>query len=162
MIFLVVGTLFPFDRLVMAVDNAVAENLIEEDVIAQVGKGGVKCQNIKCVEFLDKVEFDEHVRNASCLISHAGMGNINMALTNNKPLLVMPRLSKYKEHVNDHQLDTARKFEKLGHLLVAYTVDQLPDKIKQLKTFVPKKRQSQPDLVAARITEFLETIKKED
>ena len=109
----------------MAVDNTVAENLLEEDVIAQVGKGGVKCQNIKCVEVLDKDEFDEHVRSASCLISHAGMGSITMALSHNKPLLVMPRLHQYGEHVNDHQLGTAKKFEQLGYLLVAYTKYQM-------------------------------------
>ena len=158
MIFLTVGTLFPFDRLVVAVDQAVTEGLLKEDVIAQVGNGGVRCRNVKCVEVLEKDEFDEHVRNASCLISHAGMGSIMMALSHNKPLLVMPRLSKYKEHVNDHQLGTAKKFEQLDHLLVAYEEEEIPEKLEQLKTFVPKPRENQAQAVAARIADFLESL----
>ena len=158
MIFLTVGTLFPFDRLVMAVDKAVEEGLLEEDLIAQVGRGGVRCRNIKCVEVLEKDEFDKQVNDASCLISHAGMGTITMALSHNKPLLVMPRLKKYGEHVNDHQLGTARKFEQLGHILAAYDERELTYKIKELKTFIPKPRKAEPEKVAAKIAEYLDSI----
>lgn len=155
MIFLTVGTLFPFNRLVAAVDKAVTEGLLKEDVIAQVGKGGIRCRNIKCVEVLEKDEFDEHVRNASCLISHAGMGSITMALSHNKPLLVMPRLSRYREHVNDHQLAIAQTFEELGHILAVYGAEDLPKRLRQLKTFVPKARKNQAKKVASRIAQFL-------
>lgn len=158
MIFLTVGTLFPFDRLVKAIDNAVAKNLFSEEVIAQVGKGGLKCRNIKCVEIMDKDKFDEHVRNASSLISHAGIGSIAMALSLNKALVVMPRLAQYGEHVNNHQLGTAKKFEKLGHVLAAYDEKQLPEKIQMLKTFIAKPRECQPEKVAVRISEFIKTV----
>ena len=158
MIFLTVGTLFPFDRLVRAIDEAAADDLIEEEIIAQVGTGGFQGRNIKCVEVLKKDEFDDHVRNASSLISHAGMGSITMSLNYNKPLLVMPRLKQYGEHVNDHQLGTAKKFEKLGHVLAAYDERQLPDKILKLKSFVAKPRECQPKKVADRISRFIEQI----
>jgi UDP-N-acetylglucosamine transferase subunit ALG13 len=158
MIFLTVGTLFPFDRLVIAVDKAMEDGLLEEDIIAQVGKGGAKGRNIKCVEVLEKDEFDKHVKNASCLISHAGIGSITTAISNNKPLLVMPRSKQYGEHVNDHQLGTARKFEQLGHILVAYTEDKIPEKIKQLKSFVPQPRKVQTKAVIDRISKFLNEL----
>lgn len=158
MIFLTVGTLFPFDRLVMAVDKAVAEGLLEEDLVAQVGRGGARCRNIKCVEVLEKDEFDKYVNNASCLISHAGMGSITVALSHNKPLLVMPRRKKYGEVVNDHQMAIARKFEELGHLLAAYSIDELPEKMEQLRSFTPKRRKTQAELVAQRIVKFLNEL----
>jgi UDP-N-acetylglucosamine transferase subunit ALG13 len=78
-----------------------------------------------------------------------------VAFDNAKPLLVMPRLRRYGEVVNDHQLDIARKFEQLGYLLAAYEVMELPDKIEKLKSFVPKKRQTQTKAVAERISTFL-------
>jgi len=81
-----------------------------------------------------------------------------MALSHNKPLLVMPRLKRYGEHVNDHQLGTARKFEELGHVLAAYTEDELPDKIQQLPNFVPVPRENQAHLVAERIARFLKEM----
>lgn len=158
MIFLTVGTLFPFDRLVMAVDKAVAEGLLEEDLIAQVGRGGARRRNIKCVEVLEKDEFDKYVNNASCLVSHAGMGSIIVALSHNKPLLVMPRRKKYGEAVNDHQVAIAKRLEELGHVLAAYNEKDLPNKIKELKTFIPKPRKAEPEKVAAKIAEYLDSI----
>lgn len=81
-----------------------------------------------------------------------------MALNHKKPLLVMPRSYKYGEHVNDHQLHTARKFEQLGHVLAAYDTDQLSEKIKQLKTFVPKTCVPNRQGVIDRINQFLTEI----
>ena len=158
MIFLTVGTLFPFDRLVEAVDNAVAKGFIKENVFAQIGKTDFEPKNLEYVEALDKDMFEQKVTKADYLISHAGIGSITTALERNKPLLVMPRMKRFKEHVNDHQVSTARKFEQLGHVLVVYSVDELPSKIKQLRTFHPKSRASQAHLVAERIAQFLKEL----
>ena len=65
------------------------------------------------------------------IISHAGMGTIITSLLKEKPLLIMPRLAKYNEHRNDHQLATANRFKKKG-LCVAY--DE-PDLINKLNNF---------------------------
>jgi UDP-N-acetylglucosamine transferase subunit ALG13 len=158
MIFLTVGTLFPFDRLVQIVDSAVGRSLIEDEVFAQIGHNTFKPKNIKYIEVLDKDSFDEKVNKAAYLISHAGMGTITMALDYGKPLLVMPRLKRFKEHVNDHQIATARKFEQLGHILAVYEAEELPHKIKQLRTFVPRPRKNQAETVGARIAGFLDEV----
>ncbi|UCE98824.1 MAG: hypothetical protein JSV82_06450 [Planctomycetota bacterium] len=157
MIFLAVGTQFPFDRLVKSVDIALGYDGSEK-VVAQIGNSLYQPRSFKAVPFLEKHLFDKCVHEASCIISHAGMGIITMALDNNKPLLVMPRLKRYGEVVNDHQIAIARKFEGLGHILVAYSVENLPEKLRQLKTFVPKPRQSQAKAVAERIGQFLSQI----
>jgi len=81
-----------------------------------------------------------------------------MALDSGKPLLVMPRLSKYGEVVNDHQLAIARKFEQLGYLLVAYDAEDLPAEMKKPKSFVPQNRQPQAKIVADRISVFLNEL----
>ena len=70
----------------------------------------------------------------------------------------MPRKKHFKEHVNDHQVATARKFEELGHVLVAYETEELPGKIEQLRSFVPRKREAQPQAVAERIARFLNEL----
>ena len=158
MIFLTVGTQFPFDRLVKSVDEFVGSNGLDEEIFAQIGNSTYQPQNFKAVASLDKNLFDKYLRDASCIISHAGMGTITMALEHQKPLLVLPRRQKYKEVVNDHQVAIAKKFEQLGHLLVAYETEQIPEKLEQLKTFVPRKRQAQPQAVAERIERFLKEI----
>ena len=155
MIFLTVGTQFPFDRLVRAVDEAAGTNGFDEDIVAQVGESSYRPENFDAAEAFEKAVFDRHFSEADSVISHAGMGTITMALEQRKPLLVMPRLKKYGEVVNDHQLAIATKFEMLGYLLVAYNAEDVPAKMKQLKSFVPLKRQPCPDVVAARIVTFL-------
>ena len=158
MIFLTVGTQFPFDRLMKAVDETAGNNGFDKKIFAQIGEGQYKPQNFEYTASLEKSKFDNLIRQSSGVISHAGMGTITMALKYDKPLLVMPRLAKYGEVVNDHQIAIARKFEEFGHILVAYDVTELSEKIEQLKTFVPRKRHAQPRAVAERIAVFLNEL----
>ncbi len=155
MIFLTVGTLFEFDRLIRSVDELVRSGQIEEEVFAQIGTGQYKPYSMNYVDILEKSKFEEIISQSNALISHAGMGSISMAIKYNKPLLVMPRLKKYGEHVNDHQLDTARKFEQLGHILAAYSEQELVEKIPLLESFVPKLRVPNRQGVIDRINKYL-------
>ena len=129
MIFLTVGTQFPFDRLVKAVDKAAGANGFEEHIVAQIGESSYCPENFEAAPALEKAVFDQHISKADCIISHAGMGTITMALDHRKPLLVMPRLKKYGEVVNDHQRAIAKKFEQLGYLLMrdGAIYQRLPD-----------------------------------
>jgi UDP-N-acetylglucosamine transferase subunit ALG13 len=158
MIFLTVGTQFPFDRLVSAIDDIVDDGLINEPIFAQIGKSSYKPRNFESAASLKKGVFDDYVKQASAIVGHAGMGTITMALSNHKPLLAMPRLKRYREVVNDHQMAIAKKFEEPGYILVAYDTEELPERIRQLKTFVPKERKANPDAVADRIRNFLNSL----
>jgi predicted glycosyltransferase len=95
---------------------------------------------------------------AQMLIGHAGAGTIALALKYRKPLLVVPRLQKFKEHVNDHQVVTARKYEALGYVLVAYDMQDIPAKLAELKKFKPRRREAHPQNLARRIGEYLGTL----
>jgi exopolysaccharide biosynthesis glucuronosyltransferase PssE len=157
-IFLTVGTQFPFDRLVRAVDEAVGGSGRGERIFAQVGASSYHPKHFEAVPSLKKALFDKHFNEADCVISHAGMGTITMALENRKPLLVMPRLRKYGEVVNNHQVAIARKFEELGYVLVAYGAWDVAAKMEQLRSFVPQDRCPRADLVATRISTFLNEL----
>ena len=156
MIFLTVGTQFPFDRLVKAIDSIIGNGLLNEKVFGQIGETIYQPRYFESVKFLDKNEFDDNLRQSTGIIGHAGMGTIQLALDYGKPLLVMPRLKKYHEVLHDHQVEIARKFEALAHLLVAYQEKELFIKTQELKDFVPKKREVQVESVVKRISEFLE------
>ncbi len=158
MIFLTVGTVMPFDRLVQAVDDAVAAGVIVAPVFAQIGETSLRPRNMEYAAVLDKHDFDRKVAEAEYLISHAGMGSITTALERNKRLLVMPRRKRFHEHVNDHQVATARKFSALGHVLVAYDAGEMPRRLQEIVSFTPAPRVSQADQVAGRIMQFLEQI----
>lgn len=159
MIFLTVGTYqLPFDRLITTVDAAIMEGLIVEEVFAQIGCCRYKPRNMEYVQMLQKGAFDYYLQKASSIIGHAGMGTITMALDYSRPLLAMPRLMKYGEVVNDHQVAIARRFSELGHILVAYDVEDFPDGVRKLQHFVPRKRKTSPHTVANRIRCFLNNL----
>jgi UDP-N-acetylglucosamine transferase subunit ALG13 len=156
MIFLAVGTQFPFDRLVKSLDECLESGMIDEEIFGQIGETSYKPRNFKSVAFLEKKKFDQMLMNASGVIGHAGIGIIQTSLDNNKPLVVMPRLRKYHEVVHDHQVEIAKKFEEHGYILVAYKEQDLSAKIREMKEFIPRRRETQVDAVVSRISEFLQ------
>lgn len=155
MIFLTVGSRFGFDRLVRAVDDMVDRGDINEEITAQIGVGAYEPRHMRYERFIDGNRYDAHIRDADMLIGHAGSGTISLAVTNCKPLLVMPRRKRYHEHVNDHQVATARKFEELHHVLAADDAADLPRRFAELSTFVPVRRVARTDDLAGRIGRFL-------
>lgn len=155
MIFLTVGNRYPFDRLVRAVDALVAEGALDEPVIAQIGGGRYEPTHLEWARYFDGDTFDAHVRSASALIGHAGSGTIATALSAGKPLLVMPRLGSEKEHVNDHQVATARRFAALGSVVCAETEAELRALLPSLASFVPHRREPNIAGLVDRIATFL-------
>ena len=158
MLFLTIGTLFGFDRLVKAVDDAIGAGKIKDDVFAQIGPGKYHPKHMQFVEVLSKVEFDQKLAASEGLISHAGIGSISAAIKSGRPMVVLPRLRRHGEHVNDHQLHTARKFESLGCVLVAYDEIELPDRCAQLKSFRPASRNANVTGLVQRLRQFLSKV----
>jgi len=158
MIFLTVGTQFPFERLIKAMDEAVALRGVGEEIFAQIGDSAYLPRNFEFAPRLKKHIFDKRIRQASSLIGHAGIGTIITALDNNKPLLVMPRRKKYHEVVNDHQVAVAKKFEKRGYILAVYAEPELPGKIAQLRTFVPWQCSIRPQKAVEIIRQYLNQL----
>jgi beta-1,4-N-acetylglucosaminyltransferase len=158
LIFLTVGSMFPFDRLIQAVDEMVGDGRITDQVIAQIGDGKYEPKNFPFKRFMGKPEYERELATATYLIAHAGAGTIALALESGKPLLVVPRRSANREHVNDHQIATARKFAELGHVLVANDAAELPEKLELLKSFVAKRRKVDSGQLASRIADLLNTI----
>lgn len=118
MIFVTIGTQEPFDRLIQAIDE-IAPLLGGEEIIVQAPLKSYVLKNLKAQVFMDPVDFGRYFKSADLIISHAGMGTIISALEIDKPIIVMPRLVKYGEHRNEHQLATARKLKSLNYIHVA-------------------------------------------
>lgn len=98
-----------------------------------------KYSNVKCFDFISPEDFDQYMNEAEVIITHAGVGTIINGLNKNKKLIVVPRLKKYKEHVNDHQLQITDNFAQEGYIIELGENDSLKEKIKQAKDFKPKK-----------------------
>jgi UDP-N-acetylglucosamine transferase subunit ALG13 len=139
LIFVTVGTQLGFDRLVHAVD-AWAAARGRADVFAQIGEGAIPPQHIAWAPFLSPAEFRAKFEAASAIVAHAGMGTILTALELGKPILVMPRRENLREQRNDHQLETARRFEESWGVEAAYDVQEVAAKLDQLEGSLPPQR----------------------
>lgn len=129
MIFLTVGTQLPFDRLVATVDAWAGKQGVT-DVFGQIadpGATGFYPGNFRWQSFLPPADFDTCFQEARLVIAHAGMGSIISALTLAKPIVLLPRLAARGEHRNDHQLATARKFQRRPNVWVAMDETGLPE-----------------------------------
>lgn len=132
LIFVAVGTHYQeFNRLLEAVDEIAPS--ISDEVIMQVGWSKYRPKNCKYFCFAKLKEFEDYVKKVDLVISHCGEGVVLLSLINKKPLIVVPRLKKYNEHTNDHQLELAKMFEKESRVTVVYDVDDLKDAIKNIK-----------------------------
>ncbi len=130
MIFVTVGTSqYPFDRLIVALDNAVRDGRIEEEVFAQTGSATCDAKHLKCKEFLTFSEMIDAVDRARVVVAHAGVGSTLLSLSRGKIPVVFPRSPKYNEVVDTHQDEFASKMEAQGKLIVARNEDQLVNAI---------------------------------
>ena len=107
MIFVTIGSMFPFDRLIRLVDE-LAPRWPQESFFAQVGETALEPRNMAFAKVLGAGAFNEKVRSARLIVAHAGMGSVISAMECRKPIAVLPRLAKFGEVTTDHQLATAR------------------------------------------------------
>jgi UDP-N-acetylglucosamine transferase subunit ALG13 len=150
MIFATVGTQGQFDRLIRAVDEWAGAQR-RTDVFAQTGPSDYRSEHIRTERFIDPTEFRKRVEAASVVISHAGMGSIITALELGKRIIVMPRRASLGEHRNDHQLATAKRFAEQGRITVAFSEQELVDKLDRLQVVAETERlsaQASPGLIA--------------
>jgi UDP-N-acetylglucosamine transferase subunit ALG13 len=115
MIFVSVGTHeAPFDRMLRAVD----ELQLDEQIVVQHGPSGVRREGAVESEYLSFAEVVGYIRDARAVVMHAGVGSVMISLANGKRPIVMPRLHRFGEHVDDHQLELARRLETNGLVTV--------------------------------------------
>ncbi|MEJ8801487.1 glycosyltransferase [Pontibacter sp. H249] len=131
MIFVTIGAQEPFERLVQAIDQ-IAPTLGGIPIVAQISKSSFQPKHMQVHEFLSPSMYTKYFNKATLIVSHAGMGTIISALVQQKPILVFPRLAKYGETRNDHQVSTAKVFEKLEYITAAYSEEELELKLKLL------------------------------
>lgn len=128
MIFITIGTQEPFDRLIEKMDQ-IAGQFPEIKFIAQTINSDYKTKYLTTVDFLNPQEFEKIFNEAKLIVSHAGMGTIISALSMKKPIIVVPRLVKFGEHRNEHQLSTANKMNELGYVRVAFDMIELENQL---------------------------------
>lgn len=92
------------------VERLIEIGKIKDEVVAQVGNTKFKSNKMKIIEFTNPKEMNDLIEKADYIITHGGVGTIIDGINSGKKVIAVPRLSKYKEHVNDHQLQIIENF----------------------------------------------------
>ena len=71
-------------------------------------------------------------------------------------MIAAARLSKYKEHTNDHQKQIIGEFVKDGYLIELDDFNKLDEVLKEASTFKPKKYKSNNKKFVNNITKYIE------
>lgn len=138
MILVTVGTHSQgFERLVRAADELARD--IEEQVIIQYGVSQYIPAHAGGARWFTYEQIMELTDKARVVIGHAGSGTVITTLLKNKPLILAPRLSKFSEHIDDHQLELANVLQASGRasVLLEVTKDTLLAAISVNKTQEP-------------------------
>lgn len=156
MIFITLGSQkFQFNRLLKKVDELVKEEKIHEKVFAQIGYSDYKPKNYEYKEFLDREEFKEMMKSSELIITHGGTGAIITGLKNDKKVIAVPRLSKYGEHVDDHQMQIVEEFGKTNIIEAVYDTEKLEESIENINNKKFEKYISNTQKIIESIEKFI-------
>lgn len=157
MIFVTLGSQkFQFNRLLKEIDKLVEEGKVKEKIFAQIGYSDYKPKNYDYKEFVDRDEFQKQMSKSDIVITHGGTGAIITAVKQGKKVIAIPRLAKYEEHVDDHQIQIVEEFEKSGIIMAVYDTKDLKKALDNIKNMTFEKYESNTKNIIDDIENFIE------
>lgn len=135
-----------FRRLFIEIERLIETGKINDRVIAQIGntKFNTKLpeKKMKIIKFISPDEMETLIKDADLIITHGGVATIIEGINLDKKIIAVPRLKKYKEHVNDHQLQIIENFNSKGYIIGTRGVEDIEEALKNVQSFEPKKYES--------------------
>lgn len=147
-----------FSRLLKAVEKQIKKGNIKDKVVAQVGTTKYESDVMEIFDLIPTDKFNELMEECDLLITHGGVGSILAGLKADKKVIAAPRLKKYKEHVNDHQLQIIKRFTELGYILELKDFERLDKVLKKVDKFKPKKYKSNTENFVKLIEDYIDNI----
>lgn len=124
---------FPFPRALEQVNEALGG---EVSLIAQTGHTPAHHAMPTSRAWLPADELHQSMHEVDLVITHAGAGSILAALRAGQHPVILPRLGRLGEHVDDHQLELARLLAIRGLVTTVQPEDDLADAIMEARQWV--------------------------
>ena len=157
MIFLTVGTQkYQFNRLLIEIDRLVEMKIIEDQIFAQIGHSDYSPQNYQYELFLNEQTFEQKMKESDVIITHGGVGNIISALKSNKKVIAPPRLKKYNEHADDHQLQIVSTFIEKKYIYGAIDIKDIEETILTIDTKKINKYESNNNKIISIVENYIQ------
>ena len=128
----------PFDRLLREIERID----FGEELLVQHGPSQIRPSRATCVSFLSFDALVDAIRSARLVVTHGGVGSVLISVMQGKRPFVVPRLARYGEAVDDHQLSFARRLDVDGVVKLVADPAGLPDLL--VEDVKPVQRRGQP------------------
>ena len=102
-------------------------------------------------------DIDEIMDKCDKVITHGGTGAIISAVKKGKKVIAIPRLSKFDEHVDDHQLQIVKQFKNMNFINYVKNEYELGEIIKNIDKESFQKYNSNTFKIINSIDEFIES-----
>lgn len=156
MIFITTGSQkFQFNRLLKKVDELIADGTIKDKVFAQSGYSEYKPVNYEYKDFMSRDEFAKKMGESTIVITHGGTGAIIGAVKKGKKVIAVPRLAKFGEHVDDHQLQLLTQFDEMNIICSCYDIEDLAGYITKIDSMEFNSYKSNTQVIMDDIEQFL-------
>ena len=159
MIFVTVGTHEQgFNRLIKTIDELVRDGKIKEDVFMQIGYSTYEPKYTKWDRVRSYADMKQYMDKSDVIITHGGPSTYMQVLQSGKIPVVVPRESKYNEHINDHQLWVSKQVVSKGYeLLLCEDLNGILSDIEKSKTM---RKDFQNSNNSKFVTDFIDIVKK--
>jgi len=155
MVFVLLGTWeVPFIRPLVEIEEAVKTGYINEEVVVQSGPAKFPSEHMTLVPFFSGKELEDMYAKASYIICQGGIGSIMMGLKKGKKVIAIPRLKKYNEVNDDHQLEIIHVFTQNNYIL-PWQDEKLTTVLSKLETFSPAQYPFEEEKISDAIIDFL-------
>ncbi|MHB1314472.1 MAG: PssE/Cps14G family polysaccharide biosynthesis glycosyltransferase [Christensenellales bacterium] len=156
MIFVCVGSReYPFDRLLKKLDELVEQGAIRDTVFAQIGQSNYAPKYYACRRYIPAAEFNRYQQEADLIISHGGTGALISALKLGKQVIAIPRLAKYGEHMDDHQMQVCGMLAAEGYIRQILDIEELGAVLQQCINAPAARKYNKPSHVASMVEEYI-------
>jgi beta-1,4-N-acetylglucosaminyltransferase len=148
MILITVGSVAPFDRLVMKADELAASGVIS-DVVAQIGNGAYVPKNARWFRF--EHGLTKHFKEAELVITHNGAGTIFELLALGKKTIAVPN----PDTIQMENIDIVKKLSGDGYIILCTDVQWLAEAVEEARSWKGRRYEEPPCRIPEMIEEFL-------
>lgn len=154
-IFVTLGTQKqPFTRILTYLENM----NMKAKIVVQNGNTSFESKKMKFLHFITREEMQKEIKKSDLIVTHGGGGSIFEALELSKKVICVPRRKKYKEHINDHQLEIVEYLAKKKYIILCETEQELEEAIHNIDKISLKKYEPHPDQFVKKIEKVIDEV----
>ena len=144
----------PFERLL----TVVAGYDGDEELVVQHGPSTIRPAGARCIDFLPFGQLSALVEQARVVVAHAGVGSILLCVAHGVRPIVVPRLARFGEVVDDHQLFLARKLDAAGAVTSVEDPSDLWPVVRSLSDWTSSSQGSGRSPLADDLKSYLDSV----